>query len=398
MGFWQSSTGEVQVKIVSAEIPRILDFLIKQDIPLSKIEYIDDFTVTFWISVRYLHHIKAICRKKDISYSVEGQKGIYWVIQFLRKRPLLLVNIITLLFLTLFIPRYIFFFSVEGNVTLPDRLILEAADSCGIRFGISRKQIRSEKMKNALLEALPELQWAGINTKGCTATISVQERASPPKTDPPYKVTKIVSDQDAIILSCTANHGNLLCKPGQAVKAGQTLISGYTDVGLTTLAGSAKGEIIGKTKHELQVIIPLNRIQRINTESQKEKISIIIGKNRINLWDTRGLSYGECGKISKTYPLCLFGKFLLPFRLEIETYFFFQGKAALPIPEENVYKFCESYIVDHAIAGKVTQSNYQQFENNGCLYIDAQFSCEEMIGREQAEELIYYEQKYRTNR
>lgn len=399
MGFWQSASGEIQIKIVSAEIPRILDFMIIQDIPLHRIQYTNEFTVVFWIPVHFLRRVEDMCRKREIVYSIESKRGFYWLIRFLWSRPLLLINILTLFLLTLIIPRFIFFFSVEGNQTLPEKRIIEAANSCGIHFGISRKQIRSEKMKNALLEALPELQWAGINTKGCTATISVQERQSPEKTDIRYMVTKIVSCQDAVILSCTSSGGNLLCKPGQAVKAGQTLISGYTDVGLKTLAGISKGEIIGKTKHALQVITPLNRLRRTDIKSRKQKISIIIGKNRINLWDTRGLSYSECGKIQKTYTLCLFGKFPLPLSLETETDFVYRVEAAThTMPEKDIYDFCEAYIVNHMIAGKVTQSDYQQYEENGCLYTGTQFFCEEMIGREQAEELIYHEQKYRTNR
>ena len=38
--------------------------------------------------------------------------------------------------------------------------------------------IRSEKVKNSLLQRIPQLQWAGINTDGCVAVISVREKTA----------------------------------------------------------------------------------------------------------------------------------------------------------------------------------------------------------------------------
>lgn len=40
-------------------------------------------------------------------------------------------------------------------------------------------------MKNALLSAIPELQWAGVNTYGCRAVISVRERTLPERKPEP---------------------------------------------------------------------------------------------------------------------------------------------------------------------------------------------------------------------
>ena len=89
-------------------------------------------------------------------------------------RPVLLAGLGILFLLAMYLPSRVLFIRVEGNMQIPDRQILAAAEECGIRFGASRREVRSEKVKNALLSSVPQLQWAGVNTAGCVATISVR--------------------------------------------------------------------------------------------------------------------------------------------------------------------------------------------------------------------------------
>ena len=117
------------------------------------------------------------------------------------------------------------FIEAEGNELLSGEEILAAAEECGISFGASRKYIRSEKVKNQLLSLLPELQWAGINTVGCRAVISVRERAVAENSHPKQYVSNLVAEQDAYILSATVTEGTPMVRPGDSVVAGQTLVS-----------------------------------------------------------------------------------------------------------------------------------------------------------------------------
>ena len=60
-----------------------------------------------------------------------------------------------LLALCMWVPEHVLFLSVEGNSAVPEAKILEAAESAGIRIGISRRAIRNENVKNRLLSAIP---------------------------------------------------------------------------------------------------------------------------------------------------------------------------------------------------------------------------------------------------
>ena len=175
MNLWQSLTGMVQVEVTSAVMQKTLEALTGQGIPIYHMEQPDPITAVFSIARPNLGRVAAYCKKHGNSLQLRGKSGLWWQAAALRKRPVVLAGLVVLLFTVLYLPTRVFFFTVEGNASVPDNRILEAAEGCGIRFGVSREGIRSEKMKNALLAALPELQWAGINTFGCRAVISVRE-------------------------------------------------------------------------------------------------------------------------------------------------------------------------------------------------------------------------------
>ena len=150
------------------------------------------------------------------------------------------------------VPGRVFFIEIEGNQQIPDRLILEVVQENGIQFGAVRRDIRSEKIKNILLEKIPQLQWVGVNTNGCVAVISVRERQFENDSQE-YSFGSIVASRDAIIQQITVLRGTQLCKVGQAVKAGEILVSAYKDYGISVKMTGAKAEIYGQTEHNLDV-------------------------------------------------------------------------------------------------------------------------------------------------
>ena len=167
-------------------------------------------------------------------------------------------------------------------------------------------------MKNSLLEALPELEWAGINTYGCTAVISVSEKTQSSESSDKHKVSSIVAERDGIISSCTVIRGNPVCKIGEAVRAGETLVSGYTDCGIKIQATRAQAEIYATTMRQLTVLSPLDYIQEGQIRCEETKYSLILGKKRINLSKDSGNFTSVCDKMYWQYYCVLPGGFQLP--------------------------------------------------------------------------------------
>lgn len=375
--------GQLTVELTGADIPGTLHALSERGITLLKTIPIDDLTVRINIGRKDYLRIREIAEKRGDTLVVRNRMGLYWKFRELLNRPVLILGLCLLLILSAYLPTRIFFVQVEGNVVIPTRLILEKAGECGIGFGASRRAVRSERMKNTLLEAVPQLQWAGVNTRGCVAVISVRERAEEQETAEPSAFGHIVALMDAYILSCTATKGNLICGPGQAVVEGQILISGYTDTGLCIRAEQAQGEIYGRTIRSLELVTPSGTVKKTDKDGEGRKISLLIGKKRINLWKDSGIWDTTCDRMYEEYYITLPGGFQLPAALTVERYVS-RKLSETEIPQAEAEQLLEStarrYLKEQMLAGSIRDLQPEFTAEPGIVQMAGKFDCVELIG------------------
>ncbi len=384
---------EVMLELTSADIPGALAAFANAGIAIRKLTEPNGLTVGFVINKHDLEEIQKIVYKRGEVLRQIMRLGLYWRIRNLAIHWLLLAGIVGTLLLTAWLPTKVLFIRVQGNEHLPDRLIVDSAAKCGIVFGADRGDVRSERMKNALLEALPQLQWAGINTTGCTAVITVKERSAEP--DPEKSIPgNMIAICDGIIEEMTTVRGKPVKVVGQVVRAGELLISGYTDCGGVILLSGAKGEVYGRTIHQISAKTVEIVERKLAEGSVRTKISLVIGKKRINFYEDSGILDTGCVKMYSEYYLTLPGGLELPVKLLITTETGCQWTDELSAPEWTEQLLAEqarSYLLMQMTAGKIISANTSV---NGCVY-KGEFVCREMIGRLVYEEII---QDYGENR
>lgn len=392
MDFWHSVGGMVEVSVTSASNESLLRDINRAGIEVDNmIPGNDELTISFRIRRTDLSRIKAIVNRRGADLKVCKKIGLYWLAVGFLKRPALVFVLLFLFVAVTFLPTRIFFFRVEGNEHIPANLILEKCEAFGLSFGASRAHVRSEKVKNALLEAIPELKWAGINTSGCVATISVKERTEAETTIPASGVSRIIAAKDGIVTECTVTKGNALCKAGQAVRKGQILISGYTDCGISIRAEQAEGEIYAQTEVEMEAVFPDIACKKANAKEEIKKYSLIIGKKRINLYKDSGISDARCDKMYLENYLTLPGGFQLPvaFVTEIWREYTYEDIGAETVDVESALtEFSKKYVSSHMIAGKILDSDTVISAEDGFYSLSGHYICNEMIGLTQNEEII----------
>lgn len=384
--------GTVRVEITSADPGEMLRRLNQARIALYHVVSTSDLTVQITLHRKQLPNAKKLLRVGDEKIRIIRTMGLYLRWEKAVTRPVFISCCLILVLLAVFLPNRIFFVQVEGNQILPARLILEKAEQCGIYFGANRRTVRSEKVKNALLSALPELEWAGINTSGCIATICVKEKETT-DTSPTdeKKVSSIVASRDGIILSCTVSKGNLLCRPGQAIKAGEILVSGYTDCGIKIQATQAEAEIIAQTYRTLQTVSLANSEKRGACTGQTTKYSLLIGKKLINFYKDSGICDATCAKIYEQDYLTLPGGFQLPVSLITETWTYYENEAVSC--QADTFSWisyaAEEYLVNQMIAGEIVTADTSVQISDGLCLVEGRYLCNEMIGQVRNEETIH---------
>lgn len=389
---WRSLLGQYLLEVTCADSSALLNLLANEQIRLQNVVFCSDLVLRITISKLDYKKFLELVQKKGASVRTVHKMGVYWVGKTVARRPVLLGLICFLLLLFCYLPSRVLFISVEGNREIPDNLIIEAAGECGLRFGATRKKIRSEVMKNNLLQKIPQLQWAGINTAGCTAVISVREKTDTEQvTDHENAVCSIVAARDGVIRDCTVYQGNPLCTVGQAVKVGQTLVSGYLDYGLVTKATRADAEIRALTYRQLELITPAATEIRGQVYDEKTSYSLQIGKKVIKLSKDSGNLDTTCVKIYLEEYVYLPGGFRLPVAIIKQTNRYYSKNAQTTTAsdsEEWLTDSAQSYLQDLMVAGEVVnaQTQIEQYEDATCLY--GKYACIEMIGQIKYEQTI----------
>lgn len=384
--------GNIIAEITSADISSLLNTFTASGIQLRNIEYCNVLTVRITVSRKDYQQLVMLSEKQGAVVKKRGTHGLYPVTNRFLKRPILVLFVLFIFLLSCYVPSRIFFLRVEGNSQVPERYIIEVAAECGIDFGAKRRLVRSEMMKNRLLEKIPQLQWAGINTSGCTAVISVREKTRNESQDETkHQVSSIVASRDGIIQSCIVQQGNALCKVGQAVKAGQVLVSGYLDCGIVIKATQADAEIKALTFRDLKVVAPSPTAIKGIKQETKTKYGLRIGKKLIKFYKDSGNLDTTCGKIYSEEYVHLPGGFRLPIAVVKETEVNYnEGGEELVISDtgEWIKDFANNYLKNTMVSGEIVSADAEVTPDAGAFCLRGRYACKEMIGQIKQEDFI----------
>ena len=390
------SGGTVEIELTCADPGHVLEEIRLLNIPVYGLSSKHEFLITFRVARKDLGRLQSLAARKGIDLRIIGRQGMYWKLRDFFSRKVLVTGIAALLALTIWLPTRVLFIRVDGNRNVPTAKILEAAENCGISFGCSRWGIRSEKLKNSLLSQIPQLQWAGINTYGTTAVITVREGET--KTDPQSRsgISSIVAVREGIVTSVTVPEGTGCCAVGDAVQPGQQLISGYTDCGLTIRGTQAEGDIYALTNRQISLRTPSFQEIRAGFLGSIKKYSLLIGKKRINFYKGSGIYDAGCVKMYSKYVLTLPGGFALPVawvREEIRTCRLTAETVEPAVAQRRMQSDSDAYLRSDMIAGNI-QKREEAFETlPGCYVFSGRYLCHEMIGRSREEQIGEYHGK-----
>lgn len=379
---WWRIRGYLRLRLTGADPERTLRHMAGK-IRMEDVCRAGPLEVEFSVSSSDLDTVHAIAERFGDRIEILEHGGFPQIVEKCLSYPVICLTVALMIFASLWLPGRVLFFRVEGNQTVPVRRILEEAAGCGLHFGAERGMVRSERVKNRLLDALPELSWIGVNTSGTVATITVQERQRSPE-QIQRSPGNIVSAADGIVTAVTATAGTPLVKPGDGVRIGQTLISGYTDLGLCTHVEAADGEIFALTERSVKAVLPGETRQIAENGATVKKYSLLIGKNRINLYSDSGILHTGCGKMTQIRVLTLPGGWTLPLALMVETFTVSETYSAERDPEE-----AEAMLLDAAraeleqrmIAGEIRGADAALDQGEKIYRLTLHCRCHEMIGR-----------------
>ena len=386
----ESKSSLIRLSVTGGNIADTLRILTQNNIYLYDVIQYDELTAGISVSPLDITVIKNILNKRGDRYEQHNNSIYTKMLRVLQRRYILLLSLLVFIGVTIWIPTRIFFIEVTGNVHIPDNRILEIVSGYGLHFGAVREEIRSEAIKNQLLAEVDSISWVGVTTNGCIATVQVQEKPIAEEQKSVHIVSSIVATCDGVVEEVTATQGKAICKPGQAVRAGQVLISGYEDHGFLIKARRAEGEIIAQTIHSVAALTPLTVVKRTEKLYTETSYSVKIGKNIIKFNNNSGISPTTCVKLYEEKSVALPGGYLLPVTLMIETVIYYKTDLN-DLKEDDVLwmeNLTQAYIEENMLGGNVLRKSREyRMTEQSCL-LKAIYTCREQIGKNRIEETL----------
>lgn len=376
--------GSAEGELVSPEPGAALSYYTGQGFTLYRPRLTDPLTLRFYLPSRQQKALESKATMRGDSFRVIKEKGGRSLVrQLLRRLPMGLAVFFMLVF-AMCAGNRLWFFQVEGNRRLSTETILAAARDCGLNFWSKTRELDRERVKNDLLNALPDLQWAGINLDGGILTICVRERIQGEMLPDRDSITDVIAARDGLVVSMDVTGGQAKCQVGQAVTRGEILVTGIVEHEYQPQLTHAEAEVYALTQRQLRGVLPSRAFGKTYTGETTRAFSLVFGRKKIKIFGNSGISGTTCDRMYEVRHLILPGGYRLPlaFLWETAREYTLTPQDGVEFPEEAMSAVMERLVREDMIAGELLHCSQSGKEIEGAFELNAIYSCREMIARE----------------
>ena len=375
--------GTITLRITGACPEEFLIRLVRCDVRFRNYRKEDELTATLVIPAEKITVARAAAKKTMCQIEVASVSGLIPGIRAMGLRILLPLWLLLLTFGVFWLQGHMMFFEIEGNDTLPDRVILEALEQCGVGFFTPEDQVNLNLLKNRMISRLPQLSFITINHRGAIAQVVVREREEKPILAESAAPANILAAKDGLITSVTATGGTAVIRPGDFAAKGQLLISGVTNLDKTLMVSRAEGEVYARTWNALDAVIADELTYKQRTGRETKVFAVTFGKKKIKFYKTSGISYGNYDKMTTEKPLTLPGGYTLPVCLTITVFREYTPKIE-PVEQAQAQPLLEQCVREQLLgtmtAGQIRSMSASVQKAEGCYRLVGTAECQEEIG------------------
>lgn len=313
--FAQFLRGSVRVEVTGAAPERLLNALAGRDVRFWQGECVDALTLRLGLYTRDLPLARSLAARCQCELKVLRERGVPLVRRRLARRIALLVTAVVCFALLAASSLFVWDIDVEGNESVSTGEILRALAGCGVESGSFWPGWSADEIRNSVILDIPELSWVGVSVDSSCALVRVRERTEAPGLVSEDGAGSVTAAATGIIERMEVYQGLPVAAVGDAVVAGETLVSGEmsSTVGDTRYV-RASALVEARTWYELSAVAPLEYEAAGETGSHT-RWALVIGGRRFNFYAGSSQTPPDCGKIITEYPLAWEGVFTLPVTL-----------------------------------------------------------------------------------
>lgn len=252
---WHFLRGYVILQIEGLSVARLLRRMTDHGIKIRRAVRTSPTCVTLEMDAKRFSALRKLRRGLPVRIHIAGRRGLPFVWKRLLARPVLLFGTLLIGLGLCAASRRIWFIRVEGTKRIDPQEICERLKEKGIFIGARLQGPILITAANELSCEIPDAAWIGLDREGVTLTAKVLEALpeSPKKTQLP---SDVVAQKDGVVTRLVVTHGQARIQVGDAVKAGDVLISGTVVRNDASYETWADGEAIAAVVYSAQCEAP----------------------------------------------------------------------------------------------------------------------------------------------
>ena len=382
------------IRYTGADPARFLRRCTEAGIELEEVRAEGPFTCRLSLPLRDLDQVKKLAEMCGGTWEILTAEGFPTLWRTARRRGVLVI-LLAVAMMSLFTSSlFIWEITVgENDSEITDKEILLVLAEQGVGVGSFWPRLRADLIRSRALEVLPGLSWLTVNINGTRASVQVRAAVPAPEIWDPRQTGDVIADAAGVITSLTVLEGKPMVRRGDAVEAGQVLISADLGPGADgrPRTARARGEVTARTWHELTAAASLTEWIKTSSGRPSRRFGLLLGKRAFFFSRDSGILPTDCDRMTKERRLAVKGAFSLPIGWITEL-----AQPYVLTGERRVVSALEKALEEELSArlrqelgdtGEVISAVFTAEEGNELLTVTLHAECNERIDRELPREI-----------
>ncbi len=384
---WNYIRGYVIIVVEGYFLEKFVNICTRRHILLFDISRQKNSKMTLKVSIKGFRMLRPIAKKTGCRVRILKKHGLPFLINRYRGRKTFLLGAALFVVLFYIMTSFVWTIEITGNEKIETQLIIEKLASMGVKPGVLKYRINSEKVADRIIMDVNGLSYVSVVVRGTKVKVEVAEGVDVPPMVPLSEPCDIVAGKDGVIKSIVVKAGQAAVKEGDTVKKGQILVSG--NVPIKNMENNPRmvhaiGNILARTWYESTQPVELRVVEKIRTGRKKDNISLFLFSKKINLFNKK-VSYSNYERVETEKFLSIGENLVLPFGAVIETYYenqIIEADVSLEEAKENAANAAYRKALEDIPEGaQIVDRRIEFIENqNGDIIADVIIECLEDIG------------------
>lgn len=200
--------------------------------------------------------------KNRVFTKITARHGLPFILKKYRLRVGFALGVVLYFSMLIFLSNFVWNVEIVGIERLDRASVLAVCEDLGIKEGVKISSLDQHTLPSLIALKLDDVAWCSVNIEGVKVTVNVSESKVTEITD--NTPCNLIAKCDGIVTKIEVLNGSIAVKPGQTVKKGDLLVSGFVEFkdGSSDIL-AAKGQIIAKTERTLTVTAPFETEQTV---------------------------------------------------------------------------------------------------------------------------------------